>query len=189
MIGNTFSISEFRLVNPDIRISRSDTSFNYTDLVARFTSNDQEEDSTESNALNVELKNISLVKGALGYYDLTDDRRWNFDDIDVAIPGLYFDNKNTDVDLDLRLVDGGELLCNAQYNNQLGTYKVNLHLRDINLAAAGEYIQDYLDIAGFGASLDANLEIDGRLGFLDQLTINGCRLFLPIPSASLTYPL
>ena len=104
---------------------------------------------------------------------LITDRQWLFDDIDVAIPGLYFDNQNTDVDLDLTLRDGGELLSNTEYNNELGTYKIHLELGNINLSPLQAYIKDYLDISDFGGSMDAKIDISGEVGDLDQLLVSG----------------
>jgi hypothetical protein len=174
MITRTLSLSEIRLVHPQIQINQYDSVFNYTDLVQRFSEKEAESpDSTEDQNLNIELKNISMVQGSSAYYSVADQRQWHFHDIDVSIPGLYFDNQNTDVDLDLTLVDGGELLSNTKYNNEQGTYQVNLQLSGINLAPVKDYVQDYLDISDFGATLDADLEITGQLGFLNKLALTG----------------
>jgi hypothetical protein len=170
-----FSISELRLVNPVIQIYQTVSGANYSDLINRYTSDEKipESDSTNNNGLEVELHNISMVHGVLKYQDLIDERQLHFDDIDVVIPGLYFGNQDTNVDFDLNLIDGGEILSNAQYNNQQATYKLDLELIDINLAAGKEYIKEYLVISDFGASMDAQLEIAGKLGFPDLLTVSG----------------
>ncbi len=174
LLAGTFSISELRLVGPEININQVDTVYNFSDLIERFSQPESlPPDTTAEQGLNIELKNISLTHGLTTYRDLVSNREWHFDDIDVAIPGVYFDNQNTNVDLDLRLVDGGEILSNMAYNNQSGSYQVNLQLTEINLGAAREYIQDYLVISDFGANLDANLVINGQLGSPDQLTVTG----------------
>ena len=174
MFGNTLAISQLRIVSPVIQINHADTVFNFSDLIERFSSRSEAPtDSSNEQSLNMLLQNISLANGALNYRDVITDRQWNFDDINMAIPDLYFDNQNTDADLDLDLTDGSELQSSAQYNNQLKTYQVNLQLTDINLSGAKEYIQDYLDIADFGANMNADLQIQGKLGFPDQLKVQG----------------
>ena len=98
MFARTFSLSAIRLVNPQIQINKLDTVFNYTDLALRFTEESNETgEPEEESKLNVELKNISMAGGVLKFHNLVTGREWHFDDIDVAIPGLYFDNQNTDV--------------------------------------------------------------------------------------------
>jgi len=174
LLGGTFSISELRLVNPNLQIYHRDTVYNFNDLIERFTENSGEEaDSTDSGGLDIELKNISLTGGAVEYYDLVKVRDWLLDDVNMAIPDLYFDNQDTDADLNLAFTDGGELRSNIQYNNQQGTYDLNLELTGFNLAAAKEYIQDYLNISDFGASLDANLDISGKVGSPELLKLTG----------------
>jgi hypothetical protein len=174
LLGGTFSISEISLVNPEIEVIKEDTLFNYADLVARFTESDSMAQEPESEStLDIELNNISMINGVVNFHNLVTERQWQFDDIDINIPGLYFDHNNTDVDLDLTLRDGGELLSNTEYNNQEGSYRINLELTEINLAPLKANIKDHLRITDFGGSLDANLVISGKLGYLDQLTLNG----------------
>jgi hypothetical protein len=174
MIGKTFSISEIRLANPQIQINKLDTIFNYTDLALRFTEESGEPEEPEDDSpLDVELKNISLAGGVLSFHNLVTGRQWLFDDIDAAIPGLYFDNQNTDVDLDLTLRDGGELLSSTEYNNELGTFKIHLELGNINLSPLQTFIKEYLDISDFGGSMDAEIDISGEVGDLDQLLVSG----------------
>ena len=172
LLGGTFSISEISLVNPEIEVIKEDTLFNYADLVTHFTESDSISQESESK-LDIELNNIGMTNGVVNFHNLVTERQWRFDDIDINIPGLYFDHNNTDVDLDLTLRDGGELLSNTEYNNQAGSYRINLELSDINLAPLKGNINDHLRITDFGGSLDANLVISGKLGYLDQLTLNG----------------
>ncbi|GJM28583.1 MAG: hypothetical protein DHS20C17_12180 [Cyclobacteriaceae bacterium] len=171
LIGGAFSISELRLVNPVIRIDHQDTVYNFSDLIRRFS--DGEASDSTSRSMDIELKNISLSNGVVQYHDLSKDRKWHLDDISLAIPDLYFDNQDTDADLDLKFVDGGELLSSIQYNNQQGVYSLNLRLSDFNLAAAKEYIKDYVNIRDFGATMDANLDISGKLGSPEMLKVSG----------------
>ena len=173
LLAGTFSISEITLVNPVIQVTKQDTLFNYTDLVSRFTNSDTTSQESEERTLDIEINNIGLVNGLVHFHNLVTERQWRFDDIDVSIPGLYFDSNNTDVDLDLTLRDGGELLSNTEYNNEQGTYLVNLQLTDINLAPLKGNINDHLRITDFGGSLNADLQISGKLGYLDELSVKG----------------
>ena len=174
LLGGTFSVSEITLVNPVIQVTKQDTLFNYTDLVSRFTESDTTSQESESEStLDIEINNIGLVNGLVNFHNLVTERQWRFDDIDVSIPGLYFDSNNTDVDLDLTLLDGGDLLSNTEYNNEQGTYLINLQLTDINLAPLRGNINDHLRITDFGGSLNADLQISGKLGYLDQLSVKG----------------
>lgn len=174
MFARTLSVSTIRLVNPQIQVNKLDTAFNYTDLAIRFADEYNETpESEEDPSLNIELKNITLAQGVLQFSNLVTKREWLFDDIDISIPGLYFDNQNTNVDLDLALRDGGELLSNTEYNNQLGSYKINLQLATINLSPLQTFMKEHLDISDFGGTMNAALEISGEVGDLDKLSLKG----------------
>ncbi len=174
IFGGTFSISEITLSNPEIQIAKLETTFNYTDVANYMIAGDEStEPEEESQTFDIELNNIGFNDGVLQFHNLVTGRNWLFDNINLAIPGLYFDNQDTDVDLNLALRDGGELRSNSEYNNQLGTYKIDLELEKINLSPLQTFIKEYLDISDFGGEMDAQIEISGEVGDLDQLLVSG----------------
>lgn len=172
MMSNTLSLSELGIINPYIYIEQEDTVFNFSDLLS--TSENEEADTLPSeDNLAISLNNIYMKSGELLYYDKSLDRNWDLDNINVSIPGLYFSNQNTDVDLDFEFKDGGELISSIDYNYSDQTFAIGLILKKIDLSPAQEYVQDYLTISEFGSILSADLKISGNVNTISESYMSG----------------
>ena len=96
------------------------------------------------------------------------------ENINIDIPGLHFDNRQTDAGLSLNLPDnGGNLLLQGAYNMAQGAYALNINMTDIDLNQTLPLVQDYMNIKQLDALLSGHLKANGRLDDAANIHIAG----------------
>ena len=152
----------------------SDTqALNFSDIIERFSSKDTVPRDTVSSGWTVSLNDIRLVNGRLLYHDLVRDNRWEVDNINLNIPGLYFGAQQSRAGLQFDLPTGGSVNIKAGYVMSSRHYIVTLGLDNINSDVALPLVQDYLRVSGLGAVINGELFINGSLDNVRDIVASG----------------
>lgn len=160
-----------------VNVEQKDSVFNFTDIIERFKKDEDEENDikdTVPSSWKVLLDDIRLHGGKIGYCDISNDRAWKIENINLDIPGLHFDNHQTDAGLSLDLPDnGGNLNLKGSYNVAHGVYSLFVDMTDIDLNQALPLVQDYLNIKQLDALVSGNLKANGRFDDMSSLRLEG----------------
>lgn len=155
------------------QVLSNDTAFNFSDIVSRFSSSDQQPQDTTPSSWRVSLNNIHLSNGHLIYHDVTRDNRWGIDNINLSIPGLYFGSQQSNAGLVFDLPTGGNVRLSAGYVMASRRYALTLTLGDVNTDVALPIVRDYLRVSGIGALVSGRIHVDGGLDNVRDMIING----------------
>ena len=86
--------------------------FNFTDLIERFSSDEPDTIDTPSD-WKVYLNDIRLRNGEISYVDRPKDLSWTFRHLNIDVPGLAFDGESTGGGISFNLLDGRHEPANA----------------------------------------------------------------------------
>ncbi|HBN05115.1 MAG TPA: AsmA family protein, partial [Bacteroidales bacterium] len=109
LLAQKVVVQQILLAGADININQKGSEFNFDDIIKKFSSNDstpQPEDTTASK-WEISLNNITIKQTNITYKDLELNSTWALEDFALNIPSMYFDNKSSDIGINLKFKNGG----------------------------------------------------------------------------------
>lgn len=159
------------------QVLKSNDRLNFSDIIERFSKPDEEEENEPNDDAKsswfIRLNDIRINNSSVRYLDVISQKQWKLEDISLSIPGLYFDNTQTNAGLEFGLPTGGRVGVIAGYKMQSNRYAVILNLHDVHTDVALPLVQDYLNISGLGAVLNGSVHIDGSLENINNIQMKG----------------
>ena len=155
------------------QVLKSNDQLNFSDIIARYARPDSIPADTTPSTWKVALDDIRINNSAIRYRDVVSGKQWKVEDISLNIPGLFFDNTQTNAGLEFGLPTGGRVGIVAGYRMQSNRYAVRLNLQDVHTDVVLPLVQDYLNISGLGAVLNGSVLVEGSLENLTNVQMKG----------------
>ena len=190
LIKKEISVSEIYLKGLYTRVAQRGDKFNFSDILNKFAADSTADstakeapasdsaqalnlDPTESIGFNIAVENITLEKGNIIYEDLKVGSKIHIQDFSVAIPAVYFSNKDTDIGVNLKFANGGDLGVKVQFNMKTQDFGVNVTLNNLALSVAKPYLNDFIKYKDFEGSLGVNLNVAGNVNNVLSSNVSG----------------
>ncbi len=155
------------------QVLKSNDRLNFTDIIERYSRPDSVPADTTPSEWKVFLDDIRINNSSIRYRDVVTHKQWKLEDISLSVPGLYFDNKQTNAGLEFALPTGGRVGIVAGYRMQSNNYAVNLKLYDVHTDVVLPLVQDYLNVSGLGAKLNGAIHVEGSLDNITNIQLKG----------------
>ena len=161
------------------QVLKSHDRLNFSDIVERFSPKDtvkttiEATDASDKSPWTIALDDIRINNSSVRYRDVISDKQWKVEDISLRIPGVFFDNTQTNAGLEFGLPTGGRVGIIAGYKMQSNRYAVRLNLEDVHTDVALPLVQDYLNVSGLGAKMNGNIHVDGSLDNITNIQLKG----------------
>ena len=196
LIKKEISVSEIYLKGLYTRVAQKGDKCNFSDILDKFATDSTADSTTakeeaaktapaidSAQALNLDpnemigfsvaVENITLEKGNIIYEDLKVGSKIHIQDFSVAIPAVYFSNKATDIGVNLKFANGGDLGVKVQFNMKTQDFGVNVTLNKLALSVAKPYLNDFIKYKDFEGSLGANLNVAGNVNNVLSSNVSG----------------
>lgn len=154
------------------QILQTKDQLNFSDLIERFAK-DSAEVEPEDSPWRVTLKDIQLSNSAIRYRDVIHDKQWKIEHINLAIPGLTFENENTNAGLDFSLPTGGKVMVDAKYRASSNSLHVGLKLHEVHTDVLLPLVQDYINVSTLGAHVNAQLQLVVHVDNIQNVSVKG----------------
>ena len=137
LIAKRVKIRAIHLDGFNGQVLKSHDQLNFSDIIERFAEAEVESrkskvESKKSNPWTIALDDIRINNSSIRYRDVISDKQWKVEDISLSIPGLFFDNTQTNAGLEFGLPTGGRVGIIAGYKMQSNRYAVRLNLEDVH---------------------------------------------------------
>jgi len=186
----TAAVSEIYMKGLYVHVTQNGDKFNFSDILDFLAKPDTadtvakdtaEADTGMVNAaeiakglpVNISVKNIVFENGNIIYEDKKVGSKIHIKDFGVAIPAVYLSNKQTDVGVNLKFADGGDLAVKVTVNAATNDFKVNVGLKDFALAAGKPYLNDFIAYKDFSGSVSTDIAVAGNLGDILSSNVSG----------------
>lgn len=173
LIAKRVKIRAIHLDGFNGQVLKSNDQLNFSDIIARYARPDSVPADTTPSTWKVALDDIRINNSAIRYRDVVSGKQWKVEDISLNIPGLFFDNTQTNAGLEFGLPTGGRVGIVAGYRMQSNRYAVRLNLQDVHTDVVLPLVQDYLNISGLGAVLNGSVLVEGSLENLTNVQMKG----------------
>ncbi len=175
LLGSELYVKHFTLANPKVRVLQEGDRFNFNSIIEHFASDepDKPEDTTSS-SWKLGFYNIRLTGGEVYYADAGSGSEWDLKNLNIKIPGVYFDgSENTDAGVELQLADGGVLRTDASLNLDDNSFVVNLDLEKFAISNIRAYLNEVVRLSKLGGELNAKVKAQGKLDEILKMNISG----------------
>lgn len=173
LIGKRVKIRAIHLDGFNGQVLKSSDKLNFSDIIERFSKNDSVPADTAKSDWVVALDDIRINNSAIRYRDVVTHKQWKLEDISLSVPGLYFDNTQTNAGLEFALPTGGRVGIVAGYRMQSNNYAVRLNLHDVHTDVVLPLVQDYLNVSGLGALINGSVLVEGSLDVINNIQMKG----------------
>ena len=173
LLGKTVKLRAIHLDGFDGQVLKHNDKVNFSDIIERFSKNDSVPADTAKSEWTVSLKDIRINNSNIRYRDVVSDKQWKLEDLTLRIPGLYFDNTQTNAGIEFGLPTGGRVGIVAGMKLQSNRYAVKLNLYDVHTDVVLPLVQDYLDVTGLGAKMNGSLHVGGSLDVISNILLTG----------------
>lgn len=173
LIAKRVKIRAIHLDGFNGQVLKSNDRLNFTDIIERYSRPDSVPADTTPSEWKVFLDDIRINNSSIRYRDVVTHKQWKLEDISLSVPGLYFDNKQTNAGLEFALPTGGRVGIVAGYRMQSNNYAVNLKLYDVHTDVVLPLVQDYLNVSGLGAKLNGAIHVEGSLDNITNIQLKG----------------
>ena len=173
LIAQRVKLRRIQLDGFNGQILKSHDKLNFSDIIERFSKNDSVPCDTTPSNWTVALDDIRINNSSIRYRDVVSDKQWKLEDISLRVPGLFFDNTQTNAGLEFGLPTGGRVGIIAGYRMQSNNYAVKLNLHDVHTDVVLPLVQDYLNISGLGAKLNGSVLVEGSLDNITNIQMKG----------------
>src|SRR5574344_1639367 len=173
LISKQLQFTEITLDSPNVVIVQNGDRFNFTDIIEHFTSKEDTTKKEEKSTWTFDLQNITLINGAVSYHDVLVNSRFNMKELALAIPQIYFSNEKTDIGVNLKFADGGDLTLKLLYAIETSGYNLHIQMNQFSLSGVEPYLKQFLNINSFRGKLTTNLVIKGKMEHIFDITAKG----------------
>lgn len=175
LIAKRVKIRAIHLNGFDGQVLKTRDKLNFSDIIERFSKKDsiEQPQDTTPGGWKIFLDDIRINNSNVRYRDVISNKQWKIEDLSLRVPGLYFDNTQTNAGLEFGLPTGGRVGIVAGYKMQANRYAVNIKLNDVHTDVVLPLVQDYLNVSGLGAKLNGSVHVDGSLDNITNIQMRG----------------
>lgn len=168
-------INYIDLFRPDIHITQQGSSFNFDDMVDHFASDTTqvEQPKKERSQWIIDIDSITIRNGQMLYEDYQVEAQWNFKDLNLYIPSVYFAGQDTDIGITLAFSEGGSLHTSLAYNLESNDFDLSVELQELALSTVLPYFRQTFNVSAVEGSLTADVNLTGNLSYVMGFSIAG----------------
>ncbi len=170
------TVKRIHLSNMHLNIYQHGSVFNFDDIIQKFESTDTvppPPPAKESKPWEIGIYDIQLRTGNIFYKDLVVGSKWDMEDLNLKIPGVYFSGQETDIGFNLLFADGGSLGSQLQYDIEKSAFRIQLDLEHFSIAGLLPYLQQTMRLETLSGILDAHIHIDGEVEHIMNSVVKG----------------
>jgi len=170
-------IEKFRIVKPEVTITKKDTIYNFNDIIAFFNSKPKPKADSiakPSKPFKYVVKNISLEKGKLTFNDKGVNYTNVMQNLGFTVPYISYSKEDiSEAGLKFYFANGGFLQAKAGYNLKKGAYNADFTVDKLDISPFLPYTKDYFKFKSIGGIVGGEFHLNGTINNLDSIAIRG----------------
>ncbi|MFM9838157.1 MAG: DUF748 domain-containing protein [Cyclobacteriaceae bacterium] len=172
-ISGDYDITELGLDQPKLAIIQSGDSFNFSDIVQRFSSTDTVIQKEESEPAHYRLENIHIDSGRFRYLDKTINADFLLEKLSARTPLIAWNQPNHHYEAETLIKPSGSINAIFDLNIDSLGYKLKSNLTEIDIALLKPYLTEVIKIGEFKGKTSSDLLVSGNFNFPDKIALHG----------------
>ena len=175
LLGRKVNINYIDLVHPNMHITQQGSSFNFDDMIAHFKSDTTatEKPTTEKSPWIIDIDSITIRTGQMLYEDRQVEAQWDFNNLNLYVPSVYFAGQDTDIGITLSFAEGGSLHTSLAYNLESNDFDLSVELNELALSTVLPYFRQTFNVSAVEGALTADMNFTGNLNYIMGFSIAG----------------
>lgn len=175
LFNNTFEISELTLVQPKGNIIQTKNTFNFTDIINKFSKADSTIiDSLAKDGMNFNLLDVEIQDGEFHYSDSLTAVSYSINKVNIKSDGYRWDKDTVGFKFDFFAgIGSGDMKGDLRININKNTYRLALVIHEFTLDIIDQYLKDLTNFGKFSAILNADIKSQGDFEERINTTLSG----------------
>jgi hypothetical protein len=169
-----YDIAEIRLTQPRIIVEQEGNTFNFDDLIERFSSSsDTVTAPPPEEPARYRLENLSIDSARIHYREKSIGSELVFTPLSATCPLIAWDDPNHHYELQTGLASGGRIDIAFDLNlDSLGYYLASM-LSDIQISPFVPYVRDVMDVSVLEGLLSMEFSLAGNFNAPSEVALSG----------------
>ncbi|HPT22164.1 MAG TPA: DUF748 domain-containing protein [Bacteroidales bacterium] len=177
LFKSELSVKRLWLINPNARITKRDTVFNFSDIIDFFSTTDttavHDSDSAKT-GYKFEISDIRVSKGRISYTDEDIDNTTLLNNFGFSIPYLSWNQKESShAGLKFDFRNGGNVMADGTFSPGNGDFNSKIVVNNLDVGEFSAYIKPYIYLNSISGLASCTLDIKGKSDLLDSLSVKG----------------
>jgi len=171
LFSSELDIEKFRFVKPEVTIIRTDSVFNFDDIIAFFNSKPKTDTvSKASGPFKYTMRNISLVGGKATFNDKGMNYTNVMSNLGFTIPYVSYNREQiSEAGLKFYFENGGFLQAMAGYHQTNGTYNADFTVSKLDIAPFLPYMKPFFRFKSYEGLADGKFHVEGNINQPDSM--------------------
>ncbi len=172
LFSRTYEVEAITLDRPFVYIRHGLEEFNFSDLIAKFTSDSTAAPAEEPVRFN--LLNISIVDGEFHYNEVQTPVNYFINKVNIESEGLHYDVDTLPIQFAFSSgVGSGDVDGDMTINLANQNYRLAVLLERFDLELINQYLQAITNYGELAAMLDAEINSTGNFASVDSISTSG----------------
>ncbi|MFO7259255.1 MAG: DUF748 domain-containing protein [Bacteroidota bacterium] len=169
-----YDITEIRLTKPRIIVDQDGNTFNFDDLIERFTAADTTgAPPDEEGPARYRLENLRIDSAMIHYREKSIGSELVFNPLTATCPLIAWDDPNHHYELQTGLATGGTMDLVFDLNLDSLDYYLTSALTDIQISPFVAYVRDAMDVSVLEGLLSMQLNLAGNFNRPSEVALSG----------------
>lgn len=173
-IFNKKVVEQFYLQGLYVNIIQQDSTFNFDDLVAFHSTEEEPEEPEDEASFKYILSNLELKDAHFVYEDRNIDHTTDLDDFSFFIPQISWDQEEkSSADIRFNFKQEGYLESSLNINPVDGQYDAKIKIYHLYLNPFLKRFQEYAEVTAVEGYLDTDIDIVGNVNEAEKSIVSG----------------
>ena len=155
-------IERMLLAAPHVRILMKGESFNFDDLVRRFSSDESDAPSSGSESYPYRVEKIELTNGDISLYNATFQGGATFEKINASVPVVSSNHPQIDGKVNWSVATGGLFSTNFSVHRDSLNYNLQIKGKSLDINFLLPFLDKIMYLSDVEGKIDADLMLGGR---------------------------
>ncbi len=173
LFGGNYELTHLTIDHPKGTIIQNDKTFNFDDLIERFTSKDSLIDLT-AEPTHFSILDIKIIDGYFTYIEEVIPVNYSIKEVNIECTGYRWNVDTIAAVYSLLPATGpGKLSGESMFNLKNRDYRIGTRMQEFDMQLFEQYLRDLSNYGTFSAKLDANIYAHGNLQNAENITAMG----------------
>jgi len=173
MLNNEYEVDKIKIDNPEISIIQNGNSFNFDDLVKRFSSDPNKPADTNAPAIHYDINKVLINHGNITYNNVPIHNIFRIHDLNFNLPEVSWNKPVTAAHLDFTYGIGGFFNVDVDANRATSEYNLALSVTDYDLSQYYAPLNCFINISSLKGLFNTKLKVHGKFNSPKDISASG----------------